>query len=124
VRVKLLLVPSLQHGGIAPRASQGNLHRLVEELEALHLVNGGQRRLRIVEDDEGLTLGLEVRLGYNVNDIAKLGKYCAQRLFERLRLDAFFEVAYVDPGNRRLVFFICASRFGMPCMCRSAMTHT
>jgi hypothetical protein len=103
VCVKFLLIASLDHGGIASGARHGNVHRLLEELEALHIFDGCLRRLRAVENDKGLALGLEVRLGHNVNHVAILGEDGAQGLFERLGLDALLEVAYVDPANGWLV---------------------
>lgn len=99
MRVKLLFAASQLHGGIAPGARQRDMHRLLEQLEALHLLDGGQRRLGLIEDDEGLALGLEVRLGHNVDHVAILGEDGVQRLLERLRLDALLEVAHVDPAG-------------------------
>lgn len=101
--VKLLLVASLHHGGIAPGARQRKMHWLLEELEALDVLDGCLRRLGAVEDDKGLALGLEVRLGHDVNHVAIFGKDGAERFLERFRLDALLEVAYVDPANGGLV---------------------
>jgi len=99
VGVKLVLVARLQHGGIAAGAGQGELHGLVKELEALDVVDGGEGGLGGVEDNKGLALGLEVRLGDNVNHVAILGKDGAQGLLERLGLDALLEVADVHPAR-------------------------
>lgn len=57
----------------------------------------------VVKHDEGLALGLEVRLHHNVNHVAIFGKDGAQCLLEGLRLDTLLEVAHIDPANRGLV---------------------
>lgn len=95
--IKLVLVAGPHHGGIAAGARHGDLHRLVEQLEAVHVLDGGQRRLGLVEHDEGLPLGLEVRLGDHINHVAIFREDGAQGLLERLRLDALFQVTDVDP---------------------------
>jgi hypothetical protein len=74
VCVKLLLVARLHHRGIASGARQCELHRLVEELKAMDVLDGGLRRLGLVKDDKSLTLGLQVCLGHDVNHVAILGK--------------------------------------------------
>ncbi len=98
--VKLVLVARLEHGGIAAGAGQGELHGLVEELEALDVVDGGEGGLGGVEDDKSLALGLEVRLGDDVNHVAILGEDGAQGLFKRLGLDALLEVADVHSTRK------------------------
>ena len=104
VAIKLVLVARLQHGSIAPGAGQGDLHRLVEELEAVDVGDRGLGRLGGVEDDKGLTLGLEVGLGHDVNHVAIFGKDGAQRLLERFGLDALLQITDVNPTSQRLVF--------------------
>lgn len=121
--VKLVFVARLHDGGVAARPRQRNLHRLVEQREALHLLDGRQGRLGLVEDHKGLALGLEVRLGHNVDHAAIFREDGAQRLLERLWLDALLEVAHVDPAKRGLVPAFALIPW-VPCMCRSAMTHT
>jgi hypothetical protein len=74
VCVKLLLVAILHHRGIASGARQGELHRLVEELEAMDVLNRRLRGLGLVEHDKCLTLGLEICLGHDVNHVAILRK--------------------------------------------------
>lgn len=103
VRVKFVLVARLHHGGIAAGARHGDVHWLFEELEALHILDGSLRRLGLIKDDKGLALGLEVRLGHDINHVAILGKDGAQRLLEWLGLDALFQIADVDPASWRLV---------------------
>lgn len=127
VRVKLFLVARLEDRGIAPGPRQRQVHGLLEQLEALDLVDSGLGGFRLVEDDKGLALGLEVGLGDDVDDVAVLGEDGAQGLLEDVGLDALFEVAHVDAvgGGARVWSVGCSVRGGgMPCMCRSAMTHT
>lgn len=57
-------------GGVASRLREVEEHRLLEELEALDLLDGALGGFYFVEDDESLALGLEVRLGDEVDDIA------------------------------------------------------
>jgi hypothetical protein len=104
VCVKLVLVARLHHGGIAAGARQGELHRLLEKLKALNLVDGCLCRLGLVEDDKGLALGLQVGLGHDVDHVAILGEDGAQGLLERLGLDALLQIPDVDPASWRLVF--------------------
>lgn len=123
VGIELVLVAHLHHGGIAAGAGKGELHRLVEELEALDVLDGGLGSLGCVEHDESLALGLEVRLGDDVNHVAILGEDGAQGLLEGLGLDALLQVTDVKPARVRLVWPTSRKR-GVLCMCRSAMTHT
>lgn len=121
--IKLVLIAGLHHGGIAAGASHRDLHRLVEELEALDVLDGSLGSLGRVENDKGLALGLEVCLGDDIDHVAILGKDGAQGLLEWLGLDALLQVTDVNPASVRLVW--PASRgWGVLCMCRSAMTHT
>jgi hypothetical protein len=96
VRVKLVLVAGLEDGGVAPGSGQRQVHGLLEQLEALDLVDGGLGGLGLVEDDKGLALGLEVGLGDDVDDVAILGEDGAQGFLEDVGLDALFEVAHVN----------------------------
>lgn len=78
------------------------------------------RRLRglwVVEDDEGLALRPEVRLGDYIDDIAELGEDLAQGILQRLWFDALFEVLDVYPKESERVSLPLATR-------RGAMTRT
>jgi hypothetical protein len=87
------------------------------------VLDGSLGSLGRIENDEGLALGLEVRLGDDIDHVAILGEDGAQRLLEGLGLDALFQITDVNPVSVRLVW--PASReWGLLCMCRSAMTHT
>lgn len=94
--LKLVLVAGAQHSRIAPRAGEGDNHGLLEELEALDLVDGLCSGLWVFKDDKGLALGLEVRLGDNVDNLSIVGEDGGQGLLEGLGLDPFFEVANID----------------------------
>ena len=74
VCVKLLLVARLHYCGITSGARQGELHRLVEELEAMNVLDGGLGRLGLIKDDKSLTLSLQVCLSHHVNHVSILGK--------------------------------------------------
>lgn len=93
--LKVLLGTLPLHRSIAARLRKRKLHLLAEQLEALHLIDGLLRALDGVEDDERLALGLEVRLGHDVDYGAVFREQLAQRLDELRRLDALFEVARV-----------------------------
>lgn len=90
-----VLVLERLHRRVTLGPRQGDLDRLVEEVEAIGLVDRLERGLGAVVDDEGLTLGLEVRLGDDVDDVAELGEDGVEGGLERLRLDALLEIPHV-----------------------------
>lgn len=98
--LKLILVARPLHTRITPRLGKRQLHRLVEQLEALHLLNRLLRALHAVEHNERLALRLQVRLRDNVDDLAIFGEQLGQRFFELGDFDVLFEVADVDAGER------------------------
>lgn len=98
VGIEFLGIARHLHSGVAAGTRQRNLHWLVEELETLDLVDRLLCRLRVVEDDEGLTLRLQVCLGDDINHFAILREDDIQCILEDLWLDALFEVADVDAG--------------------------
>jgi hypothetical protein len=63
----------------------------------LHLLDGCLRALKVVKDHEGLALGLEVLLRYDVDYISKFLKNGPERIGQCVGLDALFEILYVDP---------------------------
>lgn len=95
MQLELFPVPGGGDGGVAPGPGEGELHGLVEELEALDLLDGLERCLGLVEDDEGLPLRLQVGLGHDVDDVAVLGKHGRQRLLERVGFHALLQIAHV-----------------------------
>lgn len=99
--LELLVVANGLDGGVAAGAREGDLHGLVEELEALDLLHGAQGGLGAVEDDEGLALSLQVRLGDDVDDVAILGEDGLKRCAQRLGLNALLEVAHVHTAHAR-----------------------
>lgn len=94
--LKLLLAATPLHRRIAPGLRICQLHRLVEQLETLHLLDGRRRALDRVKHYEGLALCLEVGFGDNVNDGAVFGEQLGEGLDQLRGLDALFEVADVD----------------------------
>lgn len=72
--LKLVVVAGTLHSSVAAGAGESELHGSVKKLEALDVVDGLLRALHGVEDDERLTLGLEVRLGYDVDDFTIFGE--------------------------------------------------
>ena len=82
---------------------------LPKELEAIDLLGGFVGGFGVLEDDEGLALGLEIRLGYDVKNIPILGEDCLQSLLERLWLDALLEIADVDAIQLGLATNACPS---------------
>lgn len=96
MELELLVVACLLDRGVASGAGEGELHGLVEEVEALDFLYGLQGGLGLLEDDEGLALSLQVGLGDDVDDGAVLGEDGVEGGLERLRLDALLEVAHVN----------------------------
>jgi hypothetical protein len=113
--LKLILITAASNRSITPRLRKRQLHRFIEQLEALHLINRLLRRLHRVKDNECLALRLQVRLCDDVDDFAIFAEELAERLFELVDFDALFEIADVDPD---------LSVSGERCTCRSAMTRT
>lgn len=62
------------HGSIALLAGERDLDRVVEEVEAVGLVDSLQSSLGAVVDDEGLALGLEVGLCDDLEDVSEFGE--------------------------------------------------
>lgn len=77
-------------------AGERDLNGVVEEVEAVGLVDGLQGGLGAVVDDKGLALGLEVFSCDDLDDVAKLGEDDVQGGLEGFLLDALFEVSHVD----------------------------
>ena len=96
VRVKLLLVASPEDGCVAPSPGEREVHGFVKELEALDLVDGGLGRFWVLKNNESLALGLQVRLGDDVDDVSILGENGTECLLERFRLDALLEITHVN----------------------------
>lgn len=94
--LKGFLIFKFFYGSVTPLSSQRAYHRLIKEVEAISLLGCQTRRFVVVKDDESLAFRLEVGLGYDVDDFAKLGKDGAQSLLERIGLDALLEVADID----------------------------
>ena len=96
VQIELFLVASALNSDIAASARQCEVHGFIEELEALKFLDRLESRVLGVEHDKSLTLGLQVLLCNDINDISILGEERLEHLLERLWFDALFEVAHVD----------------------------
>ena len=60
MRLKILVTPLFLHRSIAPRLGIVQLHRFVEQFEALHLLDRLPGGLYAVENNESLTSGFQV----------------------------------------------------------------
>jgi hypothetical protein len=94
--VKFFIVTGNLYRLVAPRPRHGEFHRLVEEIESLNLLDGLLRTLWVVEDDKGLSLGLDILPGQDVDDVAELREDDLEGIRECLRLDAFLQVLHID----------------------------
>jgi len=70
--LKLILITIPLDTCVTPSPRKRKLHRLIEKLETLHLLNRLLRALHAVKHDERLALRLQVRLRYDVDDLAIL----------------------------------------------------
>lgn len=93
VHFELLLVPFALHRDITFGLCIVDYHRLVEELEALDLLQGQRSRFFAVIDYECLTLRLEVLLRDDFEDSSKLGEDFFERYLQLVDLDALFEIS-------------------------------
>lgn len=133
VQLQGLLVLKLLHRRVAPGPRQRDLHRLVEEIKPVGLLDGAARRVGVVVDYERLALRLEVRLGHDVDDVSELGEDGVQGLLQGLGLDALLDVADIDTVRRgdkgTEVSFLTWWEWILPSErnlrpCRGAMTRT
>ena len=92
VSLEFLLGAFTLDDGIAARAGVIQLHGLVEDVKVLQFFDSARSRLYIVEDEEGLTLRLEVLGGANVEDGAIFFEDLAEGVLEGVELDALLEV--------------------------------
>jgi hypothetical protein len=72
--LKLILIPRPLHTCITSRLRKSQLHRFIEELETLHLLDRLLRALHAIKHNKSLALRLQVRLCDNVNDLAIFGE--------------------------------------------------
>lgn len=95
-----LVRPSLpENSRIALRLRIVERHRLIEELEAVDLVDGARRGVDIVEHNERLALGFQVGLCDDLEDCAVLRENLFEGFFEMVDFDALFEVADLGCGG-------------------------
>lgn len=96
MRLQLITTALSQNRRIAPRLRIIQHHRFFKQFEPINFLNSVRSGLNIVEDDEGLALGLEVGFGDYLDDGAIFGEELFERFFEVVDFDAFLEVAYLD----------------------------
>lgn len=94
--LELFIAACSLYTGIASSLCECQLHGLVEKLETLDFIDCLLRALYAVENDERLTLGLQVGLCDDVDDFAILRKELRQCFLKLVDLDVVFKVAYVN----------------------------
>lgn len=85
--LQLLRATFAENGSITPGLRIVQNHRLVKELEAIHLFNSAGCGINAVIDDERLALGFQVGLCDDLEHIAELGEDLFQRDLELINLD-------------------------------------
>lgn len=89
-----LVSPSLaQNRRVTARLRIIQNHRLLKQVKAIDLLNSVRGGVHAVEDDERLALGLQVRLGDDLEDVAIFGEDLFEGFLELVDLYPFFEVA-------------------------------
>ena len=116
--LKLILIPRALDTSITPRLRKSQLHGLIKQLKALHLLDRLLRALYRIKDDKRLSLGFQIRLGHDVDYGAVFREELCESFFQLLGLDALFEVARVDSKG-----WLDGDVEGGG-TCRSAMTRT
>lgn len=91
--IKFLRTSLSQDRRIAPRLRIIQHHRLLEQFEAIHLLDGASCRINRVKDNERLALGLQVFLGDYLDDGTIFLEDLLQSFFQLVDLDAFFKIA-------------------------------
>jgi len=108
VHLQLVRTTLPQHRRIAPRLGVVQDHRLLEELEAVDLLDRAPRRLDVVEHDERLALGPQVRLGHDVYNIAELGEDLLERQLHLVDLHPVVQVADLVASSRSVpTIYVC-----------------
>lgn len=90
VRFELFLTAVHLDSPIASAARQRDLHRLVEQLEPINLLNSAPCAFGIIIDDKGLALGLQILLGHDIDDVAEFREDRSQSFRQSLEIDALF----------------------------------
>lgn len=93
--LKLLLITAALDSSIGSGLRESELHRLLEELEALDFLDGLGGTVNAVEDDESLALGFQIRLCHNIDNFAIFREELSERFFQLIDLDALFEVTHI-----------------------------
>ena len=96
MRLKILLLSFPLHGSITLSFRIVKHHRLREEFKALDFLYSSFRGFHSIKDDKRLTLGFEIFLRNEVDDVAIFRKYFGERFFELVWFYAFFKVLDLD----------------------------
>lgn len=96
MQLEFVVIAGALDGGIASGPGEGDLHGLIEQLETLDLFDGLKGGLGLFKYNEGLALGLQVRLGDDIDDVSILGEDGSQSGLQSFGLDALLEIPHVD----------------------------
>lgn len=72
---EFIFIAGTQNSRVTSSTRKRELHRLLEQLEALYLFHSLGRRFRTVEHDKSLSLGLQVALRDDVNNSSIFGEH-------------------------------------------------
>jgi hypothetical protein len=100
VLLELLVGAEFLDRGIAPGPGQRDLHWLLKQVEAVGLLRSLLSRIGVVIDNESLAFCLQIGLGDYFDDISKFREDLAERILERVYLDALLEIPHVNAGAR------------------------
>lgn len=95
MRFELLIISGPLHCRITSRFGEGQLHRLLEQLETLHFIDCLLGRLDAVKDYECLAFGLQIGLSNNIHDFAILGEEFRESFLQLVDFDTLLEVANI-----------------------------
>lgn len=90
--LQLIRATFAQNGSITPCLRIIQDHGLLKEIKPIHLVNGASGRFDAVINNKRLTLGLQVGLCDDLEDISKLRKNLFQSHLQLINLDSLVYV--------------------------------
>jgi hypothetical protein len=111
MELQLLRTTVSQDRSITPSLRVVQHHWLSKQLEAIDLLHCAFRRLDILENNECLSLGLQVCFRDNINDVSVFGEDLEQRILELIDFNPFLEVADLEKGQK-MAANMCHQLFG------------